>query len=284
VGAGEGVELVDARVGDARCERSLELPVRVQDLSQPVELPAPERRRQLEGEVLDAVELDQAISGLRPLLGEDPVRLAGPAGEVEVEPRAELAHVVVRERELFDLDLAVPPEAEGAQPAVGRDVLVLLADRLAQALDLDLAGLPGQTLGGDLLALVHVERVQQPDGERARRAEARPLGGDVREQRHLDAVVDAAHAHGLADQLVLDLGDVGDDLLVHGVEVDVVVEPFFDDHVGELVDRGGDDEPLPLCVVGGEIRAAARERDAQGGLGDDHAALSIRAKSSQVTR
>ena len=184
----------------------------------------------------------------------------------------------------LDVHAAVAAEAEAAQPAVGGDVLVLLADRLAEALDLDLARLARELLGGHLLAAVDVEGVQESDREAARGAEARALRRDVGEQRHLDAALDARHAHRLADQLVLDLRDVRADLLLHVVEVDLVVEALLHDHVDVLVDRGGDDEALALGVVGRQVGAAARERDAQRGLRDDHAALPRASKSLQACR
>ena len=58
----------------------------------------------------------------------------------------------VVERALADLqrpglDLPVGQEAEAGDPAEGRDVLVLLADRLLENVDLDLASLLGQLAG-----------------------------------------------------------------------------------------------------------------------------------------
>ena len=62
------------------------------------------------------------------------------------------------------------------------------------------------------------------------------------------------------------------------------VEALLHDHVGELVDRRGDHEALALRVVGRQVGAAARERDPERGLRDDHAALPRLARSAQACR
>ena len=73
-------------------------------------------------------------------------------------------------------DAVVGGELEAREAAVGGDVLVLLADGLAEHVDLDVAGLLGQRAGGDVLALEGVDRPQQAHGERARGAEPGPRG------------------------------------------------------------------------------------------------------------
>src|SRR5262249_38275603 len=76
------------------------------------------------------------------------------------------------------LDLAARQELETRQPAVGRDVLVLFADRLLQPVDLDVAGLLGQLFGMYEVFFVRVQGLEQGSGETARRAQA-GAGGDV---------------------------------------------------------------------------------------------------------
>ena len=61
-----------------------------------------------------------------------------------------------------------------------------------------------------------------------------------------------------------------DDLLLRVVDIDVVVEPLLHDDVHVLVDGGVEDTATVLAIVGGQIRSAADEPDAQRSLGDDH--------------
>ena len=56
------------------------------------------------------------------------------------------------DRNALDLDAAVGVEGERGDAAVGGDELVLLADRLLQRVDLEMAGLLGQLLAGHELA------------------------------------------------------------------------------------------------------------------------------------
>ena len=60
-----------------------------------------------------------------------------------------------------DPDAAVDVDLEARDAAVGGDVLVLLSDRLLEDVDLDVARLFRQGAGGDVLALVGVQRPQQ---------------------------------------------------------------------------------------------------------------------------
>jgi hypothetical protein len=62
-------------------------------------------------------------------------------------------------------------ELDQVHAAIGGRVLVLLADRLAQPLDLEHTGLLRELLLGCEHALMGVERVEQRDRERARGAE-----------------------------------------------------------------------------------------------------------------
>jgi hypothetical protein len=65
-----------------------------------------------------------------------------------VQPRVELAQLLRAERDALHVDRLVAPEPEAAQAAVGGDVLVLLADRLAEDVDLDPARLLRELLRG----------------------------------------------------------------------------------------------------------------------------------------
>ena len=96
--------------------------------------------------------------------------------------------VARREVERTHLDLVVGMERERGDPADRGDVLVLLADRLAEAVELDVARELGELHVGRVLVAVGAEGLQRADGERARRAEP-GAGRDVGHRRDLDAGV-----------------------------------------------------------------------------------------------
>ena len=76
-------------------------------------------------------------------------------------------------------------EREAGDAAVRGDVLILLADRLAEPIDLDLAGELGELVRVQQPPPVRVERFQQRRREAARRAEA-GAGRDVGKRRDFD--------------------------------------------------------------------------------------------------
>src|SRR5262249_24734470 len=75
------------------------------------------------------------------------------------------------QRRRFHASLAV--YIKTSDSAKGRDVLVLLADRFLEDLNLDLIRLFGQILRGHALALIGVERQQKAHGERSGTSQSR---------------------------------------------------------------------------------------------------------------
>jgi hypothetical protein len=99
------------------------------------------------------------------------------------EPGEEQQQIVFQVVERFrrdgqglDVHGAVLPEFEGCDAAEGRDVLVLLAHRFAQQIDLDVARLFSQFLARKKVPVQGVQRAQQRHGEAARRAQAGAAG------------------------------------------------------------------------------------------------------------
>ena len=167
-------------------------------------------------------------------------------------------------------DLVAGRELEAGQPAERGDVLVLLADLLLEQVDLDVAGLLGQLARVDQVLLVGVERLQQRGREAAGRAEA-GAGRDVGHAGDLQrAAVDLHQAHRLADDRVLELVGRWHPLQAGVLDDQVVDERVVDRDVDILVDRAGDQEAAELLVVGGEVGAAAPQRDPQRATRDNH--------------
>ena len=150
-------------------------------------------------------------------------RRALDARVVDDEVRLEVVDDLVAHGQPLDVDRAVGVERHRADAAVGGDVLVLLADGLLQDVDLELARLAGELLGGHELALEGVQAVEQRDGEAARRAEPR-VRRHVGQAVELEAPLDARHLERGLEDAVLDLVDAVDDLALRVGEADVVLE------------------------------------------------------------
>jgi len=65
-------------------------------------------------------------------------------------------------------------ESERRDAAIGRDELVLLADRLVQTPDLDFASLLREFVRMDEIPVPGMQRLQQRRGETPRRSQTRP--------------------------------------------------------------------------------------------------------------
>ena len=95
-------------------------------------------------------------------------------------------------------------KAKAGDAAIGRDELVLLADRLAQSIDLDMAGLLRELPRADDASLVGVKRAQQ----RRREAAGRPEPGAGRDIGQLVISilsVTPVNRQGLAHDWMLDI-------------------------------------------------------------------------------
>src|SRR5262249_15408064 len=74
------------------------------------------------------------------------------------------------------VDRAIPAEGEAGQAAESGDVLVLLADRLAEAVHLDLTGMLRELVRMDGVAPIGVQRAEKRGGEAARGAKTGARG------------------------------------------------------------------------------------------------------------
>ena len=161
-------------------------------------------------------------------------------------------------------------ERVGADPAVRGDVLVLLADRLLEDVDLDLARRLGQLARRQRRAAGERQRLQQADGEGAGGAHPGP-GGDVGHRGDLQRLAVPVADQRLAQDRVADLARVVDLLELRVLEPVAALEDRVREHVDVLVDRPADQEAAVLAVVGGQVGPAAAERDAQRRAAEDHA-------------
>ena len=116
---------------------------------------------------------------------EDAAGAAREAGEEQQQVVLEVEQRVHRQLQRLGVDAVVRVEREAGHAAVRGDVLVLLADRLAQPFDLDLARQLRQLVRMQQPPPVRVERLQQRGREAARRSEA-GAGRDVGQRGDLD--------------------------------------------------------------------------------------------------
>ena len=101
-------------------------------------------------------------------------------------------------------------EGEAGHPADGRDILVLLAYRLAKAVNFNVAGKFGQLLLGQVAATMRVERLEQRRREAARTSE--PCSRrDVGERGDFDLRgLEAQQAQAFPDDRMLNLRNLFD--------------------------------------------------------------------------
>ena len=167
-----------------------------------VDVAGDERVADRDAELLDPAQTleHRLVAGLGalPLVVEELVGGPRAPREEHEQPLLELVHRRRGQLERRDVDAAVGLEPEARDAAERRDVLVLLADGPSEDVDLDAARLLGQLGGADVLALPRVQRAQEADGERPRRAETRSRG-DVREADDLDARADRMELERRAD-------------------------------------------------------------------------------------
>ena len=118
------------------------------------------------------------------LILQNGARGAGVAGEEQQQIVFQLENRLSRHAQRLDGDAVILVEGEADEAAKCRDELILLADRVSQALDFDVASVFGQFLGMGGFSLVRVERFQQRGGETAGRPKTRS-GGNIGERGDL---------------------------------------------------------------------------------------------------
>jgi hypothetical protein len=129
---------------------------------------AAECQAHLVRQVAHGAQHRHAVLGALALALQDAIGVALLLGVNQHHATAQFLHRLGTDRHRFDVDAVVGIEADVVQAAKGRRVLVLLANRLSEHIDLDAAGLLGEVLRADDLALVRIERLQHAHGQRTR--------------------------------------------------------------------------------------------------------------------
>ena len=209
------VPLVDVRVAHAAGAPLLLLPLLVHQRAEAAECrPSSSASRERSPSSFTSWRL-ASISGIvflaaLLLVGQDAAGASREAGEEQQQVVLEIEQRVHRHAKRLGLDAAVAVEREAGHAAKRRDVLVLLPDRLGEAVDLDVARQFGEFVRMEETAPVRVERLQERRGEAPRRSESRSRR-DVGERRDLDLRrSEVEFAKRLADQAMLHVVDALD--------------------------------------------------------------------------
>src|SRR5216684_3157937 len=109
-----------------------------------------------------------AALGFGVLILQDRPGTARKAGKEQQQIVFEIKLGIHRYLQRLYIDAVVRMEGEAGQSAARGDILILLADRLAEAIDLDFASELRQLLRLDLAHPVYIERLQQRRGEASR--------------------------------------------------------------------------------------------------------------------
>ena len=265
-------------------ERSLELPVAVEQRPDALDIAPAERLAHLVGEIAHP-EQRRGGAALDDRLTLSAEHVGGRALTPSVEEHERAVKTLQCLRgtdDRLDSDASLAGhELDEVEASMRRRVLVLAADRLSQDVDLDVRRLLGQISGRSKYALVCIQRVQQPNRHGAGGAQSSALRRHIRQCHQVQAPGKARQAQSLPHQLVLDLAGGGDDLGSRVADPQVALEAGGNDDMDPLVDRSGDDSAAVLVTEVGKIGAPSDKRHAQGRLGDDHARRSIVAISRQ---
>ena len=270
----QGVPAIDLRARHAGREAAFQVPAPVQETPKVGRRPVLllQQGAQLVGLVTQRLEVGHPRIDVLDLFAEDGPGIAlvtGPEQHDVVEDRGQ--HLV-RHSLRLDHHGSARAEREQVEPAERGRVLVLLADRLAEHVDLDVACLLGQLARGHAFATEGVERVEQADREAARTAEA-GRGRQVADGADVDRRLDLHEPERLPGDVVLQLVDVVDLLRPGVVQPDRLVEDLavaLDGHPDVLVDGGAQDGAVVALVEGRQVGAAAGQADAQRRPADHH--------------
>src|SRR5580700_10123762 len=285
------VDVVDLRIGDARGELALDLPRLVHQLAE-----LAQRRLRIEQDVGGAVDqaadhaqlVLAAVHILDLVLGEIGGEARKP-GEEQHQRLRKLRAPRRRQDERQYREGAVLVKVDAVEAAIGRPDLVLAADVFLEHFLLDADRFAAEVALTDHPGIERVERVQEPDRERAARAQSgagRQVGivMDLKALGHAHVGQDAAHRR------VLDLGQLLDQFDLGINDLRLVLEerrqPAHAD-VAIFVDRGADHRAAVLAKPRRIIGAAAEQRDAKRGAADDHTSrcsnLAMKTRSASLS-
>src|ERR1700680_393094 len=247
----EAIISLDDRIGDSARKTGLEHPALMKDLAQRRYISPFERAAKLPRQLdhaHDPLEFP-AVTHVPALFGKDRAgRTVAPDIEkhqVALEVRSSLLRTFQR----LHGDAAVFAEADVVQPAVGCRVLVLLADALPYAINLNPTGLVRKLGGRDAQGPEGVQCVEKTDRKGAARAHSGSRR-DIGEAGDFHALFHAMKAEAFAHQR---MGDLRDRVHVFGLgilDANLVVKIGMNGDVDKLIDRGAYHGPeMPAVKV-----------------------------------
>src|SRR5579871_2167766 len=146
----------------------------VHELAEGDEVAAFQRSLGAEADVLYVVEIvdhgNVVLLGARILIAQQAGRGSCKTREEDQEIVGKRVARVLLKRKRLRFDCAVAAKREAGDAAERRDVLVLLADRLLEEVNLDMTGLLGELAWVNDVAGLRMQRAQQRGGKAAGRA------------------------------------------------------------------------------------------------------------------
>ena len=210
------------------------------------------------------------LARARILVLQDGAGAAIEPGEKKRQVVLKVEHRLAAQLQRSDIHLIVAVELEAGDASVGRDVLILLAHRRSQPVDLDLAGQPSDVASLQRLLLKRTESLDQRGGERPRGAQP-GTRWDVGEGGDLDLPRIRRHrAQRLAHDGVLHVVHTINMFQVRVLQEDPGGKRADNRNVDVLVDGGRDEGSPVIPIVRGQIGSPTPEGDAQWTSHDDH--------------
>ncbi len=208
------------------------------------------------------------------------------AGEAQHHRLRELGAASRRHDQRRDRVGAIGQEVDTVEAAIGRPELVLRADILLQHVLLDADRGMTEIALRDHLVVHRVQRVEQPDRERAARTQSRARR-QVGVVMDFDAFLDAHVGQDAAHCGVLDLGDVVDEFHPRIDDARLVFEerrqPAHAD-IAIFVDRRADHRAAVLAEPRRIVGPASEQRDTKRRAADDHTPTLMRSGAEDDAR
>src|SRR5258705_3386672 len=165
----EVIPLIDMGIAHATGPALLVLPMFMHQRAKLRRLTGFKKRFAFQSKLLDEMQVGDhvlvAALGLGVLILQDRSGAARETSEEKQQIVFKIEFRIHRYLQRLDIDAVVRMEGEAGQSAAGGDILILLADRFSETIDLDLASKLRQLLWLDLAHPMYVERLQQRRGE-----------------------------------------------------------------------------------------------------------------------
>ena len=252
-GSREFVPFVNFRIADSRRAPSLLFPVFIHQLGDFSPLPPLKGALRAQTQLLDLMHTGQhgsiVLLAFLILVLEDRRGRPRVPGEKNHQIVFQIVERFRRKPQRLGFHPAILPEIETSDASESGNVLILLADRLPQAIDFDLASLRRQLIGMHQVFAQSMQSLEQRRGKASRGSQAR-AGRNVRHAGDFEVkLFDSHQLQGFAEDGMLDLVDFFDVLELGILDDQLSREGLVNCDVDLFVERGGDQKAFVLKVI-----------------------------------